>query len=150
MRVPSLICVPILVAMFTCTCWGQNQRQEFEKAKTATALLVIAERKFSASAAGVNAQEELFTNQHLLKDVNRSDALTLILNDEARTEIAARILREDSGSDLAVLKAADLKGQKLVPIDLGDDRELFETTSITAFGFPFGKALAVNDQKHPD
>lgn len=128
---------------------GQSPREVIERGKAATALVEVDVNK-SASATCIHKQGIFVTNRHVIDKLPKDGKLKLILhpNDARKRQIMASVLRVDDKADLAVLRAEGAGECEFLP--LGEDAELFETMSVTAFGFPFGKALAVGEGSYPD
>ena len=143
--------VATLVALGSSTLFGQTAREAIELGKGATALVELEGGKKSASATCIHESGVFVTNKHVVTNLGKDETLTLTLrpNEERQQRITAKVMRVDSTWDLAVLKATG-STEKFVYLALGDDNELFETMTITAFGFPFGSALAANEGSLPN
>ena len=130
--------------------WGQANREVVQRGKAATALVELGKDKQTASAVCVHSSGIFITNYHVVKDVADVGTVRLVLhpNEESQREVKAKVVRRDEVLDLAVLKVEE--GQDFTALPLGDDAELYETMSVTAFGFPFGKSLAVKENTLPD
>lgn len=130
---------------------AQEARERIERGKASTAFVDLSDGKSSATAVCINAKGTFVTNYHVVKGVAKEATIKLVLdpNAEKRRELKALVVRTDEAADLAVLQIqGEEKGFVFLP--LGDDSKLFETMSVTAFGFPFGKKLAGKDEKYPD
>jgi S1-C subfamily serine protease len=91
------------------------------------------------------------TNRHVVQNLGDTAKVKLVLGDDARTTMTVTVLREDADADLAVLRATGpAAARKFTFLELGDDAGLFETMPVTAFGYPFGRSLAIGGQGYPD
>ena len=79
----------------------------------------------------------IVTNDHVIKD---ADEVTVVLAD--RREFAAKILRADQRTDLAVLKI-DTHGERLPYLELRDSDEVEVGDLVLAIGNPFGVGQTV-------
>jgi len=121
------------------------EQQELQKAKEAT--VFVKSGAGTGTAFCIESSNGYFlTNYHVVKD---SPALvTLVANpgSESKESTKASVLLVDPENDLALLKANFRR--KLPSLSLGIDADLKETDLLTAFGYPFGTALAA-DGKSP-
>jgi hypothetical protein len=138
-------CVPGIVT-------AQDKRELVQRGKAATAFLDLPQKEISATAVCIHKSGLFVTNEHAVKNVAQGAKVKLIFNpnDDNRREVEAKILRQDAELDLAVLRAEGDTLTDFESLRLGDDTGLFETMSVTAFGFPFGKKLAEEDEQYPD
>jgi serine protease Do len=79
----------------------------------------------------------IVTNHHVIKD---ADQITVVLAD--RREFAAKVLRSDERTDLAILKI-DTGGERLPYLELRDSDELQVGDLVLAIGDPFGVGQTV-------
>ena len=102
-----------------------------------------------ATAFCIHPSGIVVTNHHVVSEIAIGDTINLIANagQESQESFEARLLRTDEKDDLAVLKI--LKGTTFKSIEIANSPELYETLGITAFGFPFGKSLAVDQDSFP-
>ena len=130
--------------------WGQTSREVVQRGKAATALVELDKGKQTASAVCVHSSGIFITNHHVVEDVGKGGDIKLVLhpNEESQRELKAKVVRLDKPLDLAVLQVEE--GKDFAALPLGDDAALYETMSVTAFGFPFGKSLAVKEDTLPD
>lgn len=152
MNFGMLLRLVIIVLGILPVAWAaDDRRQIIERGKSSTAFVELPDKKSSGSAFCIHAKGLFVTNNHVIKNLN-DDAkikLTLDPNSDKQQLIEAKVLRRDSDSDLAILQAlGEHKDFTFIP--LGDDSQLFETMSITSFGFPFGKGLATTSDQYPD
>ena len=133
--------------------------------KRATALVEVSAQgkaQGTGSAFCVHPAGLFVTNRHMLKgrrmhprpncthklpDVSEA---TLILRpgEKGEQEVKARLIRDSEEADLALLQVEG-KHPPFPALELGTVDGLVETAEVMAFGFPFGKALAVNRGSYP-
>ncbi|MCC7271320.1 MAG: DegQ family serine endoprotease [Alphaproteobacteria bacterium] len=97
------------------------------------------ERVQRSLGSGVIVRPEgvVVTNHHVIKD---ADQITVVLND--RREFAARAVRSDERTDLAVLQI-DAPGERLPYLELRDSDDLEVGDMVLAIGNPFGVGQTV-------
>lgn len=113
--------------------------------KAATAL-VVSGGAARGSAFCVERHGVFVTNAHVLGNLD-AGGLGLVLDPGGpkQRETAVRSVHVSRDADLAVLI---IHGEERLPaLDLGSTEWLRETSSLTAFGFPFGRALSVEKGK---
>jgi S1-C subfamily serine protease len=130
---------------------ADDPRERIERGKAATAFVQLPDERSSATAFCISAKGLFVTNHHVVRRIPSDGTVKLILdpNGDTRREITARVLCSDADSDLAVLKPLGAGGDYKF-LRLGDDTQLFETMTVTSFGFPFGKILAGKANEFPD
>ncbi|MEO1527262.1 MAG: trypsin-like peptidase domain-containing protein [Planctomycetota bacterium] len=147
MRLGSLIFV-------LCFLFGVDQfdvfaqdRAVIQRGKAATLLVDLGEDQ-SATAFCVHESGIFVTNHHVVEEAS-SDTLELVADVGLETEkrLKATVIRSDEDTDLALLRAESLG--KFVALPLGSDDAVYETMQSIAFGFPFGKQLAVDEEATP-
>jgi len=120
--------------------------------KKATALVDTEDG--SGSAFCIHASGIFATNAHVVEYYQKA---RLVLNPDEPTQriVTARVSHIDAEIDLALL-VIDPPLQTQAPgappltvLPMGKVEELFETMPVTAFGFPFGKDLAVDEKEMP-
>jgi len=128
------------------------------KGKKATALVEVrtARGVSQGCAFCIDTSGVFVTNAHVVENAVKyiagdfqGGSVELVLNPgEAGQWIGtAEVVSVDRRRDLAVLKAEpDLSFRAL---ELGTDDEVVETLPVTAFGFPFGSALALQSGGYP-
>lgn len=121
--------------------------------KSVTALVDLGEHG-SGTAFLVHKSGVFATNHHVVDHIGLGGDVQLILNPagENQTKAMGRVIRIDGEHDLALVKLKDpaiIAKLKLVPPPLGDEKALFETVPIVAFGYPFGKMLATEGTDYP-
>jgi len=75
--------------------------------------------------------------------------MKLILNAGEKNQkiFEAKVIRSDKDKDLALLKV--IEQGSFIALKLGKIDGLMETMRLTAFGYPFGEALALGDSDYP-
>lgn len=121
---------------------ADDQASIINNAKKATALVDVQAREFG-TAFCVDSAGLFVTNAHVVKSAIATGHVSLVLQpgEPNQKVLQARILKCDEKGDLALL-LAEGTGEKFVPLEVGNTAKLFETASVTAFGFPFGRMLA--------
>lgn len=116
--------------------------------KAATALVEcdLAGGKAHGSAFCVHAGGLFVTNEHVVRNAS---AVRLVLNPSLKAQrvITARVVRADKDTDLALLRAEQVKD--LPTLSLGSSDDLEEAMEVLAVGFPFGRALTVKGEDYP-
>src|SRR5205814_1611254 len=87
------------------------------------------------------------TNAHVLADAPLAAKIIVHPGQPDEVVLKPEAAFRDGEEDLVVLVTAP--SPKLSALRMGESASLKETDPITAFGFPFGDALAVGGQKHP-
>jgi hypothetical protein len=118
------------------------------KCKHATALVFLEDE---ARGTAFHIGNGLFiTNNHLLRDATSTTKVSLMLDPGETTQrtVIATVLRQNKDLDLALFR---VKEAKLPPgLDLGLISSVTETTSVTAFGYPYGSDLALTSDTFPN
>jgi serine protease Do len=122
-----------------------------ERGKQATALVEIRDGetlKGFGSAFCISDSGVFVTNAHVAEAIHAA-RLKLVLNpgEADQTSVTAQVLRSDKATDLAVLRV-DVAG-KYVALPLGTDKSLYDSEEVTAFGYPFGEGLALDEKDSP-
>jgi S1-C subfamily serine protease len=139
--------------VFAAPVWGLALTpQMVEHAKKATALVelrISPEKKAFGSAFCIDASGMFVTNAHVVADVDVSGKINLILSpgETDQKVVEAKVLKSDKELDLAVLQIASLPG--LAVLEMGDVSALEDTMDVTALGYPFGGALAMEKDSYP-
>ncbi|HUG70247.1 MAG TPA: serine protease [Pirellulaceae bacterium] len=120
-----------------------------DRAKKATALVVLPSRKGFGSAFCFDERGYFATNHHVVKEVSSTELVTLVLHsgEERQRMIEAKVIRVDPDDDLAILKAS--QPGELTALRLSDGESADESHEYKLLGFPFGDALRVQAQKFP-
>ena len=122
------------------------QPSDVLRAKRATVL--VETHDGTGSAFCIDASGYFVTNQHVVGQEGSEDVRLVLHSGEAnQTIVRARVVRSDSARDLALLKT-DMP-VALTPLELGSSADLIETSAVAAFGYPFGKDLAVRPTSYP-
>jgi S1-C subfamily serine protease len=135
-------------------CFGADEKQLpdekiAEIGKGATVLVILGQNgqeKAFGSAFCIDQNGYFVTNQHV---VGRDQTADLVISPGEKSQklVKAKVLRCDEQLDLALLKVEE--AISAAPIKLGSDQGLSEVQEIMAFGFPFGKELALNPGDYP-
>lgn len=123
-------------------------REIVEQVKKVTALVEVRvgkERAFG-TAFCIDARGLFITNAHVVEDGHRFN-LILCPGESDERKTTAKVLKVNAGMDLALLQIE--RPGTLKALELGDVSTLFDTMDLTAFGYPFGQALAMSDKDYP-
>jgi serine protease Do len=119
-------------------------------AKQATALVEIDEEGDVTwgTAFCIDPNGIFVTSEHVTA-VSEGRNVKLILYPGERNQqiVSADVLRLDKDADLAVLKAATTNA--VTALELGSGDGLMETLRVVAFGYPFGRILAIGEEEYP-
>lgn len=118
-----------------------------QRGKKATALVIDRGGRGIGTAFCVAASGYFVTSSHVVHDRDKGFSLVLNAGDDNARKLDARVIRRSRESDLALLLATD--GDDLSPLSLSGKEELAETSTVIAFGFPFGKELAQDEADYP-
>jgi S1-C subfamily serine protease len=128
-----------------------------QNGKRATALVINESLQGSGSAFCIHSSGVFVTNAHVVRGIAANGTVKLFLNcgEKDEREYSARILRAgtlegNGGNDLAVLQVENAGPAKFPSLELGDADALIETAVLTAFGYPFGEALATDKSRRPN
>ena len=124
-------------------------REAIQAGKDATGLVVLPSEKGFGSAFCVDPKGLFITNAHVVKD-GGDDEITLVIRsgEEDEREVPATVVRTNDELDIAILQT---KGQETFQaLTLGSDKDLIETETVVAFGYPFGTALVIKEKKYPN
>ena len=147
--------VLLLCCLFTIPCFAADDKpladeKIAEIGKLGTALVEMdlngQERGFG-SAFCVDQHGYFVTNNHVVGHAGMTIKLIVAPGEKSQKSVSAKVLRTDSQLDLALLKI-DEPGMSS-PLDMGTDEGLSEVQEVIAFGFPFGKELALNAGDYP-
>jgi S1-C subfamily serine protease len=117
--------------------------------KAATALVEVQATRSTGSAFCIHPSGLFVTNEHVVRLPPAGGLVNLILNpgEKGQRVLQATVVRSDRDQDLALLRAAP--GGTFAAVTLGSADELSELMEVVAFGFPFGKGLAVARGDYP-
>jgi S1-C subfamily serine protease len=121
-------------------------QEQVTAAKAATGLMVTSG---GTGTAFCISESGLFVTCDHVIDNAKEGSLAIVLSPAGKEEkrYPAKVIRRLKDSDLAVLKVT--LDRKVPTLKLGDVTGLFETEQLYAFGYPFGKALAVDEKSYP-
>ncbi len=147
-----LMCALLLTMVPPCIAQLQTRTQIVSEGKQATALVETTAQDASGTAFCVDPAGFFVTNAHVAQAA-MNQQMTLVLHPGETTQktLTARVVRTDKAADLALLQTVN-KGEGiagLTALPLGHDDALVETDPITAFGYPFGRDLALSERSAP-
>jgi len=146
MKLFSIIVGSIILCLCP-ACLADVSPETISAGKAATALVVLDSGAAYASAFCIDPAGVFVTNQHVV-DEGKSFSVVLSPGEKDQIVFKAHVIRTDSKSDLALLKADSVK--PLPSLKLGDTSALSEAMEVVAFGYPFGAALAFKDGQYPN
>jgi S1-C subfamily serine protease len=140
-------CCLILLPMFS---RSDVPPEVLAKGKRATALVELPGEQGYGSAFCINTAGLFVTNAHVTEVEGADKRLTLVLNPGEKDQklVKATVLRQDADTDLAIVQLE--QPATLTALALGSSDALTETMSVTAFGYPFGKDLAIHEDEYPN
>ncbi|MDX9982296.1 MAG: serine protease, partial [Lentisphaeria bacterium] len=122
---------------------------QVNQAKAATVLIETQRGEGYGSGFCISADGLVVTNYHVIEDIPAKQIRAFLHPGEPNQQtFRAEVLRQDKDLDLALLRLVVVK-EPLTFLELGETAKLFETTQLTAFGYPFGKSLAVSKDAYP-
>ena len=121
-------------------------RDALARVKAATVLIVVKTSMGESNGTGflVSAQGHIVTNRHVVESAGAITELSVVLNsgqEGQKTLKGTRILMQER-LDLALIK---IEGEGHPHLPLGNPKDLTETDSLWAFGFPLGNLFKVGD-----
>jgi hypothetical protein len=140
-----------------------KERVALGKAATALVEMTQGGQAYASGSAFCVHEAGLFvTNRHVLltphprsssedaRQIPLVKSVTLVLRpgETDQQEVKAQVLRVSDDLDLALLRVEGAE-RTFSPLALGTVDGLVETAEVMAFGFPFGKALAVDRGSYP-
>ncbi len=145
-RRSSAAMLVLMLLGFSATGEGVPRAKLNKAGKAATVLVIGKSRGAQASAFCVHSNGFFITNEHAVRDENSID---LVLDSGLKTArvVSARVVRSDTGLDLALLQVEGLKDFPALP--LASAANVAETEELIVFGFPFGRGLARSAKDHP-
>ena len=138
-----------LALMLTCSAPAYGlPREAVEQVKRVTALVEVhigKDRGFG-TAFCIDAKGVFVTNAHVVGKLHK---MTVILcpGEADQRIVDAKVLKVNVEMDLALIQIDD--PGTLKALELGDAGTLFDTMDLTAFGYPFGNALASSEKEYP-
>ena len=146
-----LFCWSCLLALCgqTCVVRADLTAEQVTQGKHATALVEIKNAQRTGSAFCIDANGFFLTNAHVVADLSAGDKISLILDpgEPTQTILRASVVRADKIVDLALLRVQ--APRPLVMLEMGSVAGLIETSTVTAFGYPFGTELAEKKSDYP-
>jgi len=128
---------------------GQD-RSIIDAGKSASFLVTLPGDSSYATAFCIHESGIFVTNHHVVESMAIGDTLTLTMNsgsDDQKT-FDVKLIRQNEKSDLAILRY-EASGEKFPTLKLCKNPSVFETMNVSAFGFPFGIGLAVEEGASP-
>jgi hypothetical protein len=117
-----------------------------QRGKQATALVEVPGKGYG-SAFCIDSSGLFITNAHVCEEVDAQVKLILRPGEKDQEIADARTVRVDKDADLALLRAT--VHRPAPALTLGSEAHLVETQEVTAFGYPFGKDLALDANGYP-
>ncbi|HLK57477.1 MAG TPA: S1C family serine protease, partial [Chthonomonadaceae bacterium] len=118
-----------------------------ERGKRATALVEAAGGRQFGTAFCIERTGFFLTNEHVAGVPGTTVTLVLQPGEKAQQVLTAHVIRTDKEADLALLRVDNPPA--LTALNLGSIGGLGETQAVLAFGYPFGKDLAVTATEYP-
>jgi hypothetical protein len=135
------------------TVFAQVSPDVLERGKRATALVEVVTDKGQAtgSAFCIDKTGLFVTNAHVIGGAGVGDRIQLVLDIGRKTQRSVRAvpLWINEELDLALLKA-QATGGPLISLGLGKDGDVKLGDEVTAFGFPFGPAIALPERGYSE
>jgi len=132
---------------------AQVKPDVIERGRSATALVEVVDEKGQAtgSAFCIDPSGLFVTNAHVTGGGGAGARIQLVLDIGRRTQRSLRAtpLWMNEEQDLALLKVQP-GGRGLVALTLGRDADLEEGAEVATFGFPFGKQMALDQNRYPE
>lgn len=131
--------------VFSPSAMAEIKPEAIAAGKSATALVLLPGNQGTGTAFCIDERGYFITNQHVIAKLGKR-SLTLVMNPATHEEVTfkAYVLDIDREADLALLRA-DLGEHKPGVLKIEAKREPVETQQLIAFGFPFGRQLAFNN-----
>lgn len=149
----GLSLIPALLLTCAATCAQADLTQaQVEHGKRATALVQVTAAKSPSARTGtsfcIDGAGWFITCGHV---TNRAadGKVRLILNtgEKDQKSVEAKVVRTDAEKDLALLKVTE--AGSFTALSMGKVEGLVETMRVTAFGYPFGPAMALAEGAEP-
>ena len=144
------IATVLLAVLIACGCSGAHAdelsaRERVQAGKNATAI-VFADGRYRGTACCIDPEGWFVTTTSAVGNATgRKVSLVTHVENDDELITAATVVRTDSASRLALLFAGGKPHKNLA---LGDDSQLFETSSVTTFSYLF-RSVAVRASNHP-
>ncbi len=145
----SVVVVSLLLLPAAAARQGGLPPEIVQRGKRATVLVEGGGGRWSGSAFCIDAAGYFVTNHHVVDPEGGDARLALVYRPgEADQRVfPATVVRTDPEADLAVIRVEP--AVQFTPLPLGTVEGLSETQEIVAFGFPFGRDLAVTPGEYP-
>ncbi|HLX59706.1 MAG TPA: serine protease [Planctomycetota bacterium] len=117
------------------------------KGKAATVMVALNNDTAFGSAFCIDERGFYLTNCHVIKNAGDTVNVIIAAGEKDQRKVIAKVVRQDEEMDLALLKVDTPTSS--TPLMYGSDDSLIETAEVIAFGFPFGKELALNPGEYP-
>lgn len=147
LRRSALTVWSVWLVMVTIPVWADVLPEMVERGKRATVLVEAEGGRRTGSAFCIDRAGFFVTNEHVTESSGGKVSLVLRPGEKDQKILTAAVVRVDKGADLALLRAENPPA--LTPLELGDIGGLMETQSVTTFGYPFGKELALAVGEYP-
>lgn len=120
-----------------------------QRGKRATLLVEVGAGQWSGSAFCIDPAGYFVTNHHVVAPREGESRITLVYRpgEADQRVLGATVVRADATADLAILRGQDR--MQFTPLPLGNSENLAETMEVVAFGYPFGRQLAVRPGDYP-
>ncbi len=130
------------------TVHGQD-RGMIEAGKKASALVELPNESGYATAFCINPMGIFVTNRHVVENLKVGESITLIIEPSLSSErmVESSLERVDSENDLAILRT--VQPGNFAFLKVATSRDLYETQALTAFGYPFGVSLTIQQGSYP-
>lgn len=133
--------------------WSQVKAEAAKIVRQGKLATVMVDRgvEGTGSAFCISDKGFFITNHHVIKS-NRlafNNPIKLIVQSGEKEQriLEARVVKFDERTDLALLHVEN--PGNLTPLALGSDANLVETAHVTAFGYPLGKMLTIDQRSYP-
>ena len=168
----DLLLIVVFTFISSSICFADLNPDQIRSAKRATALVETSGRvgrtvlidgkrvevgggsvptRAYGSAFCIDTSGLFVTNAHV-SEMAGGNTISIVLNPTENDQkvVAATVVRTDKQLDLTILRIDPANVPKdLSALELGSTKDLLETQTLTAFGFPFGKNLAMERGDYP-
>lgn len=121
---------------------------QVNRAKAATVLIEGRLGESFGTGFCVSDDGYVVTNCHVVDGAPKDVRVVLHPGDAEQQVVQGQVVSQNRETDLALVRLTGVKG-RLVAVELGSTEKLFETAPLTAFGYPFGRVLAVTKGAYP-
>jgi len=132
-----LLLTAVAVLLLTGFVSAEDTGEFIARAKRATVFIQVGRE--SGTAFCIDEGGLLVTNAHVVAHAASDGKVRVVIEPGESTEkaVEGHVLRVNKIDDLALV----LIGEHLPALKLGSTNDVYETASVTAFGYPFGKLL---------